>query len=241
MTSVLECRDLDAGYAGSPVVRGLNLSLDAGEVVALLGPNGAGKTTTLLTLAGVLEPLGGSVTVFGHRAPHGRPHLLSRQGLALVPDDRSLFTTLTTRENLAVASRTRDSIEEALRYFPALVSRLDVLAGLLSGGEQQMLALARALVSRPRLLLVDEMSLGLAPTLLQKVLPMVRRIAEQTGAAVLLVEQHIELALRVADRAVVLVHGEVALEGRAASLLADRERIEASYLGARRNAAGMVP
>jgi len=231
---LLELRGLVAGYGGVAVVRDLSLTVAAGEVVALLGPNGAGKTTTLLTVSALLPPIGGELLVLGE--PVGartRPHRLTRRGVAHVPEDRALFSQLTVRENLVVGRSRRQPVplEQVLDYFPALAALLDRQAGLLSGGEQQMLALARALVRRPRLLLVDEMSLGLAPVIVERLVPVVRRIADDLGAGVLLVEQHVAVALDVADRAYVLSHGEVVAQGLAADLAADPTLLAASYLG----------
>jgi branched-chain amino acid transport system ATP-binding protein len=230
---VLAAKNLTAGYAGVPVVRGLDLEVKAGEVVALLGPNGAGKTTTLLTLAGVLAPIKGHAEVLGERVAGGRPHRVAKRGLALVPDDRAIFFGLTGHENLRLGpgSRTKDPVGMVLEYFPALEPRLSTRAGLLSGGEQQMLAVGRALSGRPKVLLIDEMSLGLAPVIVQRMLPVVRRIADELGAAVVIVEQHVDLALEVADRAYVLNHGEVVMEGSSTDLLRDRHLLEASYMG----------
>ncbi len=161
-----------------------------------------------------------------------RPHLVARDGLAHVPEDRSLFFGLTVKENLRLgAAKGSADIAQALEYFPALEPILSRRAGLLSGGEQQMLAMGRALTVRPRLLMVDEMSLGLAPIIVERLLPVLRSIADSTGAGVLVVEQHVHLALEVADRAYVLSHGNLALEGSAADLSANRHLLESSYLG----------
>jgi branched-chain amino acid transport system ATP-binding protein len=231
-TPLLKLDGLHAGYLGTPVVRDLSLEVNAGEVVALLGPNGAGKTTTMATIAGLLAPLGGSVHVNGDDVGGLPAYKLARRGVSLVPEGRSLFFGMTVREHLKLAeakgSLRRDKLVEML---PELHKCLDRKAGVLSGGEQQMLAVGRALVCAPRVLLVDEMSLGLAPVIVERLLPVLRRVAEDLGAAVLFVEQHVSLALEVADRAYVLNHGRVVLEGTAADLRGRRELLRSSYLG----------
>jgi branched-chain amino acid transport system ATP-binding protein len=234
LTTLLETHELVSGHGGVPVTRGTSLTVDAGEVVALLGPNGAGKTTTLLTISGLLPILGGSVRLFGRPldSRKARPHRLVAEGLAHVPEDRSLFSDLTVREHLRVCrGTTREAIAAAVRHFPALEPLMGRKAGLLSGGEQQMLALARAFVGQPRLLVVDELSLGLAPALVTRILPAVRAIARDSGAGVLMVEQHVDRALQTADRAYVLVNGHIVLEGAASELRGRRDLLASSYLG----------
>ena len=234
--SALYIENLSTGYNGVPVVRGLDMYINPGEVVAVLGPNGAGKTTTLLTVSGLLPVLGGSVSILGEAVSSRAPHLNARRGLAHVAEDRSLFFQLSVQDNLRLGvtgdrQGRAEAYERALEMLPALKPLMNRRAGLLSGGEQQMLALARAMVSNPKLLLVDEMSLGLAPIIVERLLPLVRDIADSTGAAVLIVEQHIQMALSVADRAYVMSHGEVSMSGTAAEMLARRDLLEASYMG----------
>jgi len=229
---LLEIADLSAGYGSTPVVHGLSLSVTAGEVLALLGPNGAGKTTTLRTVSGVIRPLAGRVTVLGADVTSVRPHRIARNGVAHVAEGRSVFFGLTVAEHFRLGHRWESANSDvAYEYFPQLYELRDRRAGLLSGGEQQMLALGFALARRPRLLLIDELSLGLAPLIVEQMLPVVRQYATERSAAVLLVEQHVELALDVADRAIVLSHGEVTMEGEAAVLRKDTELLFASYLG----------
>lgn len=233
MSNLLELTELCAGYAGVPAVRDLSLTVDRAEVVALLGANGAGKTTTLLTAAGVLPIIQGDV-VFDGRSIRGlRIHQIARRGLSLVPEDRGLFSQLTVRENLRLV-RPRGharSDRDVLAMFPALDGLLSRRVGLLSGGEQQMLALAKAFLSRPKVLMADEVSLGLAPAIVEELFPAVRRLAREEGLAILLVEQHVDMALTFSDRAYVLSRGRLTLAGGAAELRERRELFEASYLG----------
>jgi branched-chain amino acid transport system ATP-binding protein len=236
MAIALECEKLCVGYAGVQVVHDVDISVEPGEVVALFGPNGAGKTTTLHALSGVIRHDAGKVRVFGKNIRGGRPHVAARSGLAFVPDDRSLFYGLTAGQNLRLAVRRREaksSIKQVLEYFPALADLLGRRAGLLSGGEQQMLAVGRALAMRPKVLMVDEMSLGLAPIIVQRLLPVVRRIADDLGTAVLLVEQHVDLALQVVDRAYVMDRGHLVISDTAEKLRSNRELLRASYMGER--------
>ncbi|MFI6549331.1 ABC transporter ATP-binding protein [Streptomyces prunicolor] len=226
MSLVLETRNIHAGYGDVTVVRDLNLSVSSGEIVALLGRNGAGKTTALLTLAGVLRPLSGEVRFLG--APD-RSSLAARarRGLGLMTDDRSIFFGLTVRENLRLARGSDD----VMALFPELERLLDRPAGLLSGGEQQMLGLASVLAREPKLLLVDELSFGLAPRIVHRLMTAVRQAADR-GAAVILVEQFARLALDIADRAYVLVNGRVGDEGTTDELRANIAELESKYLGA---------
>jgi branched-chain amino acid transport system ATP-binding protein len=224
---VVECRDVSVGYGSAVVVQGLNLTVNAGEVVALLGPNGAGKTTTLLSLAGEVPLLAGEV------AFSGRPGVVplyqrARNGLAFVTEERSAFMSLTVRENLRLG---KGGVEAVLAMVPELEPLLDRRVGLLSGGEQQMLTVGRALATEPRVLFADELSLGLAPMVLDRLLGLVRRAAD-SGVGVLLVEQQARKALRVCDRAYVLSKGAVAMEGTADDLRRRLPEIEAAYLSA---------
>ena len=232
MTTLLEARRLVGGYGKIVAVREIDLDLQAGEVTAVLGPNGAGKTTLMMTLAGLLPRISGDVLLDGQPLPSGKPNVANLAGVVLVPDNRALFTTLTVRENIEIARLTGQEhrVDEVIDLFPRLHDRLNLKAGALCGGEQQMLAMARGIVQNPKVFLIDEMSMGLAPIIVERLLPVVRHIAD-SGAAVVLVEQHISLALEVADQAVVLVHGDVALRGSAAELRTDPSRLERAYLG----------
>jgi sulfate-transporting ATPase len=222
---LLEAVELTAGYGSLPAVRSLDLRVEAGEIVALLGPNGAGKTTTLLTLAGELAPISGEVRWKG-QATRAPLHVRAREGLALITEERSIFKRLTTAANLRLG---RGPTAEALRLFPELEALLPRRAGLLSGGEQQILALARALAGRPSLLIVDELSLGLAPLVIDRLFDALREAAAR-GVGVLLVEQNARRALDVADRVYVLNRGQLVLSGDAADLRDREDEVRASYL-----------
>ena len=229
---VLELDGLTSGYNGSAVLRDVSLTVRPGEVVALLGANGAGKTTTLLTISGIVKPMAGRVLYRGDDCKAHSPDARARLGIAHVPEGRGVFFGLTVAEHFRLAHRGETlDVAAAFKYFPQLEALTGRRAGLLSGGEQQQLALGRALARRPRLLMIDELSLGLAPIIVERLLPVVRAYAKDTGCGVLLVEQHVELALSVADRGYVLSHGEITTSGDAASLKANPSLVLSSYLG----------
>jgi branched-chain amino acid transport system ATP-binding protein len=215
-------------------VKGIDLAVEPGELVCLIGANGAGKTTTLRAITGLVPPAGGRIRYDGEDITGWRVHMIARRGLALVPEGRGVFAQLTIEENLLMGAyaRTGDvsgDLERAFSLFPRLKERRRQTAGTLSGGEQQMLAIARALMSRPKLLLLDEPSMGLAPLMVEKIFDVIRAIAAE-GVTMLLVEQNARLALEVSRRAYVLEGGLVALSGEAGALLHD-PRIRESYLG----------
>jgi branched-chain amino acid transport system ATP-binding protein len=213
------------------VVRDLSLHVARGEVVALLGANGAGKTTTLSALAGHLPAMHGRITLRGHDIGGTPAHRVARLGVSLVPEDRALFYGLTASENLRVATRGRRGPDSVLHFFPELESKMSLRAGLLSGGEQQMLAIGRAIATNPSVLLVDELSLGLAPVVVERLLPAMKAIAVERDVAVLVVEQHVPLVLGVADRVYVLRHGTCVFDAPASELARDPSVLAASYLG----------
>jgi branched-chain amino acid transport system ATP-binding protein len=224
------------------VLRGLSIVVPDGKIVALLGANGAGKTTTLRAISGLLDIHGGkitkgTVTLNGDRIDGREAAAIVRSGITQVMEGRRTFADLTVQENLACGAytnRDKAAVKEAygrvMDLFPRLAERRNQVAGYMSGGEQQMLAIGRALALRPKLLLVDELSMGLAPIIVERLLEVLRQVAAD-GTAILFVEQHLHLALAAADRAVVLVHGRVALEGSPGALLDDPQRLERAYLG----------
>jgi branched-chain amino acid transport system ATP-binding protein len=227
---------VSVAYGAVEVLHGVSLRVDEGEMVCLLGANGAGKSTTVRTISGLLRPTAGSITFLGERLD-GRPaHAVLTRGIAQCPEGRRIFPEMTVRENLEMGAYIRggegaraDDLERAFHHFPRLKEREAQLGGTLSGGEQQMLAIARALMSGPKLLLLDEPSLGLAPTMVATVFRVIREIRRQ-GVTVLMVEQNASLALQMADRAYVMESGRIALGGRARDLL-HNEDIRRAYLG----------
>jgi branched-chain amino acid transport system ATP-binding protein len=233
---LLEVEDLHVAYGHVQAVRGVSLRVREGQVAALIGPNGAGKTSILSALAGLVRPRGGAVRLGGADLTGAPPHRAVAAGLALVPEGRAILGRMTIHENLVLAGERRQpraalaaAIEEQYRRFPVLGERRAAPAGTLSGGEQQMLALARALLMRPRVLLLDEPSMGLSPLLVKQVFAMIEAIHRE-GATILLVEQNARLALSISHHAYVLEHGRLVLEGAAAQLAED-PRVRAAYLG----------
>jgi branched-chain amino acid transport system ATP-binding protein len=227
--AALAAAGLTSGYGPEPVVHEIDLEVFPGEVVALLGPNGAGKTTTLLVLAGELKAHSGEVLVDGVPT-QAQLHTRARAGLAYVTEERSVFMGLSARENLRVAGV---STQDVVALFPELAPRLAVPAGLLSGGEQQMLTLGRALCRKPRILLADELSLGLGPLVVSRLLEAVRADAEERATAVLVVEQHVQKALQYADRIYVMFRGRIALSGKAGEMAGRLDEIERTFAATR--------
>ena len=226
---------LSAGYGGLQILQDISLRVDTGEIVALIGANGAGKTTTLRTISGLVSPTAGSIELDGTVISGQGPHAIVRAGLVHVAEDRELFGGMTVRENLLMGAYTRsnaeraETLEEVHELFPILGERRSQQAETLSGGQQQMLAIGRALMARPRLLMLDEPSLGLAPLLVQQVFDTVEDIRSR-GITVLIVEQNAVQTLKLADRAYVLENGQVTLDGDASELL-DDPRVRSAYLG----------
>lgn len=229
LTPRLEAHGLCSGYGARAVIRDVNLSVAPGELVALLGANGVGKTTTMLALAGELPASAGEVRVDGSTAK-GALYRRARAGLGFVPEGRSVFYGLTVRDNLRVSGA---DLDETLAVFPELEKRLSVRGGLISGGEQQMLALARALSRKPRVLLIDELSLGLGPMVVARLLTALAEAAKRDDIAVLFIEQHARKALRYADRAYIMRRGQIVLDGAASDLSSRLDEVEAEYLSVR--------
>lgn len=231
-TSALSVDRLAAGYDNGPVLHGVSLYVAPGEVVAMLGPNGAGKSTTLRAISGLIRVMEGEVRLSGSDLAPLSPSARARAGIAHVPEDRGLFRGLTVAEHLQLGPRKEKlDADAAYEYFPALKRISGRMAGVLSGGEQQMLALGRALGRKPNVLLLDELSLGLAPVIVERLLPVVRAYATEHQCAVLLVEQHVHLALGIADRAYLMANGVSSSSYDAQVLRNDMTLVQASYLG----------
>ena len=233
---MLEVTGLHVAYGGIQAVRSITFHVNEGETVALIGANGAGKTSTLKALSRVIDAMGGDVHFCGEKITRIAAHDIIRRGIALVPEGRGVFPRLSVAENLAMGAFVRndkagiaEDMELVFGYFPRLKERIAQLAGTLSGGEQQMLAIGRALMSRPRLLLLDEPSMGLAPIMVQKIFEVIRAVAAQ-GMTILLIEQNAKLALETSQRGYVMESGEITLNGDAALLL-DDPKVRAAYLG----------
>jgi len=233
---VLEVTGLHVAYGGIQAVRSITFHVNQGEMVALIGANGAGKTTTLKAIARVIDAVGGDVHFCGEKIDRLAPHDIIRRGIALVPEGRGVFPRLSVAENLAMGAFVRDDkaaiaadLAKVYGYFPRLKERESQLAGTLSGGEQQMLAIGRALMSRPKMLLLDEPSMGLAPIMVQKIFEVVRAVAAD-GMTILLIEQNAKLALESSQRAYVMESGEITVHGDSAQLL-DDPKVRAAYLG----------
>ncbi len=233
--ALLEVNDIHTYYGNIHALKGVSFEVDAGEIIALIGSNGAGKTTTLRTISGLMAPREGSVFYDGEEISRTRADLLVSKGISMVPEGRGVFAKLTIEENLDMGAYVRrdgdlkDDLKDAYSLFPRLEERRKQFAGTLSGGEQQMLAIARALMSKPRLLLLDEPSMGLAPVLVDGVFETVQRIASE-GVTILLVEQNAHMALQIAHRGYVLQSGEVAISDTAANLQ-QNETVQKTYLG----------
>ena len=233
---MLEVTGLRVAYGGIQAVRSITFHVNEGEMVALIGANGAGKTSTLKAISRVLDAAGGDVHFCGEKITRIAPHDMIRKGIALVPEGRGVFPRLSVAENLAMGAFVRDDkagiaadLEKIYGYFPRLKERETQLAGTLSGGEQQMLAIGRALMSRPKLLLLDEPSMGLAPIMVQKIFEVIRAVAAD-GMTILLIEQNARLALQSSQRAYVMESGVITLNGEADKLLND-PKVRAAYLG----------
>ena len=233
---MLEVTGLRVAYGGIQAVRSITFHVNQSEMVALIGANGAGKTSTLKAIARVLDAAGGDVHFCGEKVTRIAPHDMIRKGIALVPEGRGVFPRLSVAENLAMGAFVRDDkaeiandLERMYGYFPRLKERETQLAGTLSGGEQQMLAIGRALMSRPKLLLLDEPLMGLAPIMVQKIFEVIRIVAAE-GMTILLIEQNAKLALQTSQRGYVMESGEITLTGESAKLL-DDPKVRAAYLG----------
>ncbi len=234
--SLLDVKDVHVYYGAIHAIKGISFQVEEGEVVTLIGANGAGKSTTLNTVAGLLRPRGGSITFDGKDLSHVHAADMVKLGMALCPEGRRIFQQMTVQENLEMGGFTRPdkeipaSMEEMFERFPRLKERQKQIAGTLSGGEQQMLAMARALMSKPRLLMLDEPSMGLAPILVEQIFDIIKEL-HKAGTTILLVEQNAQMALSVADRAYVLETGKISMSGNADTLL-HNDAVRKAYLGA---------
>jgi len=236
MSELLKVENLQVNYGVIPALKGISFTVNQGEVVALIGANGAGKTTTLHTVTGLVEKKGGTVTFDGKDITNVPAHKLVKLGIAHVPEGRRVFPELTVYQNLLLGAYTRkdskekqDTLAEIYERFPRLKERLNQFAGTLSGGEQQMLAMGRALMSKPKMILMDEPSMGLSPIFVNEIFDIIESVSK-AGTTVLLVEQNANKALAIADRAYVLETGAITMEGKASDLL-DDDRIRKAYLG----------
>lgn len=236
-TPVLELQNVHSYYGQIEALKGLNMTVNEGEIVALIGGNGAGKTTTLRTISGMMKPKTGSVTYLGQNVTGVPSHQLIGRGMAHVPEGRRIFPQMTVRENLEVGAYTVNDkaainarIEEGFELFPRLRERESQLGGTMSGGEQQMLAIARALMIAPKVLLLDEPSMGLSPLFVENIFSIIERLNKERGTTILLVEQNASMALAIADRAYVLQTGEIKLSGNAQDIARD-ETVRKAYLG----------
>lgn len=237
---MLNIQNLTTSYGQIKAIRGITLEVPEGKIVSLIGANGAGKTTTMRTIAGQLKPEAGTITFCGKRIEGSRPHQIVKAGLALVPEGRAILGKMTVLENLEMgafqrndAQGIKDDMEKMMAWFPILKERLSQLGGTMSGGQQQMLAIARALMSRPKLLLLDEPSMGLAPIVVADIFKVIKEINAE-GTTVLIVEQNVKQALKIADYGYVLEAGQIVLDGTGESLLND-ERVKEAYLGGRKH------
>ena len=232
---LLEVKDIQVYYGAIHAIKGVSFEVNEGEIVTLIGANGAGKTTTLDTIAGLLRSRGGDIVFQGESISHKAPHLIVKDGLALVPEGRRVFAQMTVEENLEMGAFTRANstvapgLEKVYELFPRLKERRRQVAGTLSGGEQQMLAMGRALMSAPKLMMLDEPSMGLAPILVEQVFDIIQSL-HKAGTTILLVEQNAQMALSIADRAYVLENGKVSLSGTGKEL-AQSEQVQKAYLG----------
>lgn len=236
MSPLLEIKDVEAGYGPFVVLHGVSLRVDRDEIVALVGPNGAGKTTTLKTIVGLTTLYRGRVVLDGRDVTREPPHARVGRGLALVPEGRGIFVPLTVLENLRLGAYSREArakmdetLEMVFSVFPRLKERRNQIAGTLSGGESQMLAIGRALMSRPRVLLLDEPSQGLAPKIVEELFEVFRRLNSEWGVTMLLVEQHVKRSLELANRAYVMESGRIVLEGESGELMRN-EMLRKAYL-----------